>query len=99
MTDVAEQMRSLIQGMREAVRSFRAGKLTLDRLVWELKSRISALQEVASEDWVEELRSAWGQLEYVNAFWIDSGRTDLNPEERNEVEGSLDEIISMLQEY
>ncbi len=60
-------------------------RLPLDRLVWEFKSRISALQPVADQEWVEGLRSAWWQLESVNAFWIKSGRGELS-----EIDSELD---------
>ena len=81
------------------VSSYRAGRLPLNRLVWELKSRISALQGVADTEWVEELRSAWLQLEYVNAFWIESGRTEMTEDEKREVDEGLDELLPMLVEY
>lgn len=99
MTEQAEQVRALVEGMREAASSYRDGRLPLDRLVWELKSRIAALQSVADQQWVEELRSAWWQLEYVNAFWIESGRAELSEDERREVDEGLDELLPMLVEY
>jgi hypothetical protein len=99
MTEKAEQVRALVEGMREAAGSYRAGRLQLDRLVWELKSRIAALQDVADQEWVEELRSAWWQLEAVNAFLIESGRVELTEDERREVDEGLDELLLMLVEY
>lgn len=99
MTETTEQVRALVEGMREATDSYRAGRLPLDRLVWELKSRIAALQSVADQEWVEELRSAWWQLESVNAFWIESGRAELTEDERREVDEGLDELLPMLVEY
>jgi hypothetical protein len=48
--------------MREAAGSYRDGRLPLDRLVWELKSRLSALHGAANQEWVDELRSAWWRL-------------------------------------
>lgn len=99
MTETTEQVRALVEGMREAAASYRGGGLPLDRLVWELKSRIAALQGVADQEWVEELRSAWWQLESVNAFWIESGRAELTEDERREVDDGLDELLPMLVEY
>lgn len=99
MTEPTEQVRALVEGMRKAADSYRDGRLALDRLVWELKSRISALQGVADQEWVEELRSAWWQLESVNAFWIESGRPELTEDERREVDEGLDELLPMLVEY
>lgn len=98
MTESTERVRSLIEGMREAARSYREGCLPLDRLVWELKSRIGALPGVADPDWVEELRSAWWPLEYVNTVWIESGRSELSDDERRQVDQGLDELVTMLVE-
>lgn len=99
MTETTEQLRALLGGMREAADAYEAGHLSLDRLVWELKSRISALQGVADQEWVEELRSKWWQLEYVNPFWIESGRAELTEDERRQVSEALDELRPMLIEY
>lgn len=99
MTEATEQVRALVEGMREAAGSYRDRRLPLDRLVWELKSRIAALQGVADPEWVEELRSAWWQLESVNAFWIESGRAELTGDERREVDEGLEELLPMLVEY
>lgn len=99
MTEITEQVRTLVEGMRDAAGSYRDGRLPLDRLVWELKSRISVLQGVADQEWVEELRSAWWRLEYVNTFWIESGRAELTEDEQLEVGEALDELLPMLVEY
>ncbi len=99
MTETTEQLHALLDGMREAAEAYEAGRLPLDRLVWELKSRISALQGVADQEWVEELRSKWWQLESINAFWIESGRAELTEDERREVSEALDELRPMLIEY
>lgn len=97
--DTTEHVRLLTEGMREAADAFEEGRLPLDRLVWELKSRISALQGVADDEWVEELRSSWWQLEYVNAFWIESGRSNLTEDERRRITMALEELRPMLIDY
>jgi hypothetical protein len=99
MTEMSDKVAVLVDGMREAADDYEAGRLPLDRLVWELKSRISALHGIADQEWVEELRSSWWDLEYVNAFWIESGRSDLTDEERRQVSEALDELRPMLVEY
>src|SRR5881296_2546198 len=99
MSAVSEQVRLLLEGMRGAMDRYRAGGLTLDRLAWELKSRISALNGGSDQAWVEELRSAWNQIEYVNAFWIESGRESLTGDERKSVDEALVELSVMLLEY
>lgn len=90
---------NLVEGMRVAARSFTAGQLHIDRLAWELRSRIAALREVADEAWVEELKAIWNQLEVINAFFIESGRDQLNAEERKEVDEVLDELRAALVAY
>lgn len=99
MTEASDQVRSLLQGMREAARAYDIGDLPLDRLVWELKSRISAMEGLVDPEWVEELRSTWGQLEYLNAFWIENGRLTLDAGERRDVSEALEGLLSMLVEY
>jgi len=99
MTEPHRQVQFLTEGMREAMADFGSGQLPLDRLAWELKSRISALGSFADRQWVDELRSTWGQIEYVNAFAIDSGRTVLTAEEKQSVGEALDELHAMLVEY
>lgn len=99
MSGSLDQVQDLVDGMRAAADRYEEGGLPLERLVWELKSRIAALEGVADREWVEELRSAWWQLEYVNAFWIESGRPDLTDGERQEVSEAIAELRPMLAAY
>ena len=99
MTDVDALIRRVVNGMKESISAFEADRLSIDRLVWELKSRIAALQEVADPEWVEELRAMRNQLEVVNAFFIESGRKTLTSEERREVNDILGELKSALVTY
>ena len=68
-------------------------------MAWALKSRIAALRGLADDEWVDELRALWNQLEYLNAFFIDSGRPTLMPEERDEVADALGELRAALIAY
>ncbi|HCO03496.1 MAG TPA: hypothetical protein DIT48_09095 [Actinobacteria bacterium] len=99
MTDVGEQARWLVEGMRKAVEAFEADHLSINSLVWALTSRIGALGHIADAEWVEELRSMRNQLEVVNAFFIESGRTSLNDKERREVGDTLGELRAALVAY
>jgi hypothetical protein len=92
VTESAERVVALVEGMRHAIEAFEAGRLTIDRLSWELKSRLAALDEIADPAWVEELRSIRNQLEVVSAFFIESGRSTLTDEERAEVESAVHNI-------
>jgi hypothetical protein len=82
MTEPNYQRDILVGGMRQAMQAYEAGQVQLDRLAWVLKSRIAALREFGDEAWADELKAIWNQLEVVNAFFIDSGRDQLNVEER-----------------
>jgi len=75
---VAEQVSELIADVDQ----FLSGTMTIDRLSTILKVRIAALQALDVDiDWVEELRSLRNRIEYVNAFWLESGRDRLEDEE------------------
>lgn len=85
--------------MRQTIVAYRENRIRLDRLVRELTSRISALESVSDSEWVEELRTFRNNLEYVNAFWIDSGRSALTEQESQAVDEVLGELEAMLIEY
>lgn len=98
MTEPVEHVRSLVDG--SARRLLPTGRAVSRWTAWcGSKRRIAALQGVADQEWIEELRSAWWQLESVNAFWIESGRAELTEDERREVDEGLDELLPMLVEY
>lgn len=99
MNEVPPQVFELAEGMRGAIRDFEEGRLGLDRLAWELKSRIAALRRVAEESWADELKAMWNQLEMVNAFFIESNRDHLSDAERKEVDEILDELRAALVAY
>ncbi|NNN21868.1 MAG: hypothetical protein HKL80_07710 [Acidimicrobiales bacterium] len=92
MTELAEQISFLIDGMRLAIRDFESEKISIVRLTWELKSRIAELGKVTEGTWASELKDIWNQLELVNAFFIESGREVLNADEKNELAEILLEI-------
>lgn len=99
MSESSPQSAFLIDGMRTAIVAFKENELSFNRLVRELKSRISALWDVADDEWVSELKSIWNQLEVVNAFFIESGRSQLSLEEHTEAEDILEELQAALTEY
>jgi hypothetical protein len=99
MSDTHAQIEVLVEGMRAAIHNFKEGKLSIDRLAWDLKSRIAVLRQVANEAWADELKAIWNQLEVVNAFFIESGRKDLNADEGKEVEEIIDELLAALVAY
>jgi hypothetical protein len=85
--------------MQVAICDFEEGRLSIDRLAWELKSRIAALHQVADAAWADELKAIWNQLEMVNANFIESGRKVLMADEIDEVTEILNELRSALIAY
>jgi hypothetical protein len=99
MSDIPEKALFLVNGMRGSILAFENGDLALDRLTWELKSRISALRDATDVAWADELKEIWNQLEVVNAFFIDSGREELNTDEMTEIREILDELCAAITRY
>jgi len=99
MNEPNAQVAALVHGMQVAMQDFETGRLRIDRLAWELKSRIAALHRFSDPSWAEELKSIWNQLEMVNAFFIDSGREVLTNDELKEVKEILAEFSSALSVY
>jgi hypothetical protein len=61
---------------------FLNGAMTIDRLSTALKIRLAAMEAAdADTAWIDELRSLRNQIEYVNAFWLESGRGELDSDE------------------
>src|SRR5262249_49459845 len=99
MNDTPEKTIFLINGMQASILAFKNGELAIDRLAWELKSRISALRDTADKAWADDLKDIWNQLEVVNAVFIDSGRDALNVAENNEVHEILEELSAAITKY
>jgi hypothetical protein len=96
MNRLDERVRVLATEMRDAIDSFQANRLPIDRLSWELKSRITALDEIADSEWVDELESVRNALEVISAVYIESGRSTLGEEERQEALDVLGELRAAL---
>jgi hypothetical protein len=99
MSEVPTQVATLVAGMRDAIRDFEEGRLSIDRVAWELKSRIAALRQVADEVWVDELKATWNQLELINALFIESKREALSADERGDASDVLNELLAALTTY
>ena len=99
MTEPDDPRVPLAEGMLEAMEDFRLGRSSLHQLCWELKSRIAALRAVADEEWVDELKAWWNRLDVVNAFFIESRRDSLQPDELQEIDGVLSRLRAELTPY
>lgn len=99
MNEIRTQVAVLVDGMQDVINDFSEDRLSIDRLAWELKSRIAALRQLADHAWVEELKMIWNQPEVVNAFFIESKREALDLNKRKDVAEILDELRAALQAY
>lgn len=74
---------------------FRGGELEFGRLVGSVGMWINSLIGVADPEWVEEWRSHWNRLEFVNASMIDDGRERPSSDEPEISADALDALESM----
>jgi hypothetical protein len=98
MNDVANRA---ILVMRDRLVAYKASDDvdSLDQLVGQLSGGIDALVGHVHEEWLEDLRSAWWPLEYVNATALGSDRGHLTDGEVAAVSKARDEFIALLQRY
>jgi hypothetical protein len=97
MTSAQAQVRALVDGVRSAIDAFEADSLTVERLSWEVKSRVAALEDCAEPEEVAELRAARNEVEVVSAFYLASGRLRLTDEERAEAITAVENIRAALE--
>jgi hypothetical protein len=98
---IPEPARQVIVGMRSALEIFTAtpNVYSLNRLVGTLSGAIDALVGDVDPDWLEELRSAWWPLEFVNATVLSEERQTLRNSEIESVTTARDEFLALLVEY
>jgi hypothetical protein len=101
MTDREDQDRitRMTERIRQAILAYKADRLPIDRLSWELKSAIAALEEVADGHWIEKVRTMRNNIEVINATHIEGRQRSLFPEQRRELLGVLGELLAALGDY
>jgi hypothetical protein len=57
-----------------------------------IEVRINSVIGLINPEWLDEWRSHWNRLEYVNASLIDDDRTELATDEREMVDDALDAL-------
>lgn len=90
----------ILASMRAALDSFEPSATIdpLDRLVSRLSSLLDGLVGQVDNEWLEELRSAWWPLEYVNATALGSDRSSLTDEQCARLCEARDEFLNLLKE-
>jgi len=73
--------------------------ISFPRLVAAIESQINIMIGEADAQWLDELRSTWNRLEFLNALMLDEERPNLRADEEEEVSDALLEIRAMLTEY
>lgn len=69
-TEVIERERRQLVLMRECIARFQSGGVSFGRLISDLEGLLEA-RERASEQWIDDFRSAWGDLEIPYAVALD----------------------------
>ncbi len=98
---ITHDTRAVLEGMRGRLEAFSPDESVagLDALVSRLSCALDALVGRVDAEWLEELRSAWWPLEYINASVLGDGRFTLTPSEVESVARSKAEFLALLIEY
>lgn len=97
----AESARDLLAHIRDILAQLAA---TLEvnrfaRLTSELSASIDNLTGDVNDEWLEELRSAWWNIEYINATALAQQRVELTQSEHQGVEEAVRIFQILLTEY
>jgi len=96
LDDHAERVvQRAVSDIASTISRYRAGDLGFESMVSALEVRVNSMIGVADPEWIEEWRSHWNRLEYVNASMIDDQRSDPDAGEKEMVEDALDALESM----
>ena len=97
---ITESARQILASMRAALGNYEPGPSVdpLDRLVGSLSGSLDALVGQVDADWLEEMRSAWWPLEFVNASVLGDDRLTLQVSEIVAASSARDEFLTLLKE-
>jgi hypothetical protein len=94
-TMIDESAESSLALMRVKLDDFGAGRLDLRSVISDLEGLISALEGKLEPSTIENLRSAWWRLEFINATAIDHKR-DLAAREQEEVRAATRQLQELI---
>jgi hypothetical protein len=84
-----------VTGIAEAIELYRAVELAFSRMVDAIEMWIGSMVGLADPEWIEEWRSNWNRLEYVNASMIDEGRSHPSDDELEMLDDAVDALEHM----
>lgn len=93
--------RRTITAMRSSLAAYGASAdvMSLNLFIGQLSIDMDSLTGHVDEDWLNEMRSAWWPLEFVNAMVLDGDRRHLTASEVEAVATARDEFLALLTEY
>jgi hypothetical protein len=77
------------------IAGYRVGSVGFHPMVAAIEVRINSLIGHVDPEWLDEWRSHWNRLEYVNASMIDDQRNGFDAGEQEMVVDALDALESM----
>ena len=84
-----------VKDISSIISRYRTGDLGFEKMVGDIEVQINSMIGFVDPAWLEEWRSHWNRLEYVNASMIDDDRSNLGSDEKEMVEDSLDALENM----
>lgn len=94
-----DRIKTIVRRMADDVERFEGDGRALNNLSYSLKANLALLAESGADlAWVEELLGFRNEIEVINAFYIESGRTRLNDEEQCQLEEVMGELREALRE-
>lgn len=95
-----DRIRTIARRMADDISRCEGNGRELNNLSYSLKANLALLVESGADlAWVEELREFRNEIEVINAFFIESGRTSLNDEEQRQLDEVMGELREALVEY
>jgi len=98
MNESNQTIEARCREMVNLIQAFTDGKIKFDGLVRGLENGINGMIGFAEAEWLNEVRSIWGQLEIIYALVLDEERS-VTSAEHGLIDDTLLEMAAMLSPY
>jgi hypothetical protein len=98
MNESNQTVEARCREMVNLIQAFTDGEIKFDGLVRGLENGINGMIGFAEAEWLNEVRSIWGQLEFIYALVLDEDRS-VTSVEHGLIDDTLQEIVAMLSPY